>query len=408
MHFDALIVGGGHGGANAAMALRRLGFAGTIAIVSAERDWPYERPPLSKDYLAGDRPFERLLFRPDAFWAEKNIELLLGRKVVAIEPEAKAIELANGQRISYSVLIWSAGGRARRLSCKGHDLARVHSVRTRADVDALRSELAATQRVVVIGGGYIGLETASVLASLGKQVVIVELADRLLARVASRELSDFFVGQHRLHGVDIRLGAGVACIEEHNAAACGVRLADGELLPADVVIVGVGIDPCIEPLRAAGALCGAAGVRVDAYCLTSIRDVYAIGDCAEHPNVFAQGRFVRLESVQNATDQAAVAAQAVVGPPEPYTALPWFWSEQYDFRLQTVGLSSGYDRVVVRGNSEKPGFSLVYLKEGRVIALDCINNVKDYVQGRVLITSGATVAVERLADPSVPLKTLAG
>ncbi len=406
-HYDALIVGGGHGGASAAIALRRFGFAGSVAIVSAEPDPPYERPPLSKDYLAGERPFERMLFRPDQFWAEQKIDLLLGRDVKAVAPEVKRVQLAGGDSLSYGSLIWSAGGRARRLTCDGHDLARVHSVRSRADVDALRAELPTTQRVVVVGGGYIGLEAAAILAKLGKQVIVVELAGRLLARVASRELSDFLVAQHRGHGVDVLLGAAVACIEGSNGAASGVRLAGGRLLlPADMVIVGIGIDLCIEPMLDAGAAGGAGGVQVDEYCRTALPDVYAIGDCAAHPNRFAEGAFVRLESVQNATDQATVAARALTGAPEPYAAMPWFWSEQYDFRVQTVGLALGHDRVVVRGNPTAPGFSLLYLKAGRVVALDCVSNVKDYVQGRMLITSGKIVPPDQLADASVPLKSM--
>jgi len=407
-HYDALIVGGGHGGANAAIALRRFGFDGSVAIVSAELDPPYERPPLSKDYLAGERPFERLLFRPDAFWNGHRIELLPGREVTAVMPSGKTVGLAGGDTLSYGVLVWAAGGRARRLSCDGHDLARVHMVRSRADVDALRAELPSTERVVVIGGGYIGLEAASVLTKLGKQVVVVELADRLLARVAGRALSDFLVAQHRSRGVDVRLGASVLRIEGEAGAASGVRLGDGSFLPADMVIVGIGIDCCVGPLVAAGAAGGAGGVRVDEYCRTSLPDIYAIGDCAAHSNAFADGAEIRLESVQNATDQAAVAAKAIAGAPEPYAAIPWFWSEQYDFRVQTVGLALGHDQVVVRGDPGAPGFSLLYLKAGRVVALDCVGNVKDYVQGRLLITSGKIVPVDRLGEPSVPLKSLAG
>lgn len=406
-HYDALIVGAGHGGASAAIALRRFGFEGSVAIVSAEPDPPYERPPLSKDYLAGERLFERLLFRPDAFWPEQKINLLPGQEVVAIDAAAKTVTFAGGGGLSFGALVWAAGGRARRLSCDGHDLAGVHSVRSRADVDALRAELPTAKRVVVIGGGYIGLEAASVLTKLGKEVALVEAADRLLARVAGRDLSDFLLAQHRAHGVDIRLGASVACIEGQGGAACGVRLADGSLLPADMVIVGIGIDPCVEPLLAAGAAGGAAGVRVDELCRTSLAGIYAVGDCAEHPNLFAGGAFVRLESVQNATDQAGVAAKAIAGAPEPYAAVPWFWSEQYDFRLQTVGLALSHDQVVVRGDPDAPGFSLLYLKQGRVIALDCVGNVRDYVQGRILILSGKIVPPEQLADPTLPLKALA-
>jgi 3-phenylpropionate/trans-cinnamate dioxygenase ferredoxin reductase subunit len=404
--YDALIVGGGHGGASAAIALRRFGFEGTVAIVSMEPDLPYERPPLSKDYLAGERPFERMLFRPEAFWKEQKIELLLGREVTAIAAEERRVALADGARLSYGALIWSAGGSARRLSCTGHDLAGVHSVRSRADVDALRAELPGTGRVVVIGGGYIGLEAAAILTKLGKQVVVVEAADRLLARVASQPLSDFLLAQHRGHGVDVRLGATVDCIEEQNGAASAVRLADGSLIAADMVIVGIGIDPCITPLVAAGAEAASAGVRVDECCRTSLPHIFAIGDCAEHSNAFADGAFVRLESVQNATDQAAVAARAVMGAAEPYAAIPWFWSEQYDFRLQTVGLALGHDAIIVRGDPAVPGFSLLYLKEGRAIALDCIGNVKDYVQGRMLITSRQVIDPDRLADASVPIKSM--
>lgn len=405
-HYDVLIVGGGHGGANAAIGLRRVGFEGSIAILSDEPEPPYERPPLSKDYLAGERTFDRLLIRPNAFWAEQGVELLLGREAVAIDAEAHRLALFDGSKLSYNSLIWAAGGRARRLTCSGHDLKGVHSVRTRADTDALRDETAAANRVVVIGGGYIGLEAAAVLTKFGKQVTVLEAADKLLARVGSAPLSDFYANEHRKRGVDIRLNVTVECIEEADGVASGVRLADGSVLPADIVIVGIGINPSIGPLLAAGAEGGRGGVAVDEHCRTSLPDVYAVGDCVLFANPYAEGVRLRLESVQNATDQALVAAKAIAGALEPYNAIPWFWSEQYDFRLQTVGISMGHDQIVVRGSTDAPGFSLIYLKEGRVIALDCIGNVKDYVQGRLLITSGAIVPPERLADISVPLKAM--
>jgi 3-phenylpropionate/trans-cinnamate dioxygenase ferredoxin reductase subunit len=403
--YDILIVGAGHGGAQAALALRQQKFAGSIALLGNEPEPPYERPPLSKEYLSGEKPFERILIRPATFWAERDVTLLLGEQVVAVDAEAHRVTLADGATIGYGTLIWAAGGAPRRLACAGHSLAGVHSVRTRADVDAMMAELASTRRVVVIGGGYIGLEAAAVLAKLGKPVCVLEAADRVLARVAGEPLSRFYEAEHRSHGVEIRLGAQVDCIVESDGRACGVRMHDGEVIPADMVIVGIGIVPAVEPLLAAGAA-GGNGVNVDETCRTSLPDIYAIGDCAAHASDFAEGARIRLESVQNANDQANTAVRAILGDPQPYRAVPWFWSNQYDLRLQTVGLSTGHDEAVLRGDPAQRSFSLIYRRRGRVIALDCVNNVKDYVQGRALVLAGAAPDQALLADPSVPLKTL--
>ena len=404
-HFDILIVGGGHGGAQAAVALRQRKFAGTIAIVGDEPELPYERPPLSKDYLSREKEFERILIRPASFWADKEVAMLLGRRVTAVDPAAHRVTTADGATIGYGTLIWATGGSPRRLTCDGHDLAGVHAVRTRADVDRLMGELAATTRVVVIGGGYIGLEAAAVLSKLGKHVTVLEALPRVLARVAGEPLSRFYEAEHRAHGVEVRLDAMVAGLEERDGAVAGVKLADGEVLPCEMVIVGIGIVPSVEPLLAAGAA-GGNGVEVDAHCRTSLPDIYAIGDCAAHESGFAGGARIRLESVQNANDQATTVAKAITGEPAPYEAVPWFWSNQYDLKLQTVGLSTGHDQVVVRGDTGARSFSIVYLKEGRVIALDCVNATKDYVQGRALVLAGATIAPERLADAAVPLKEM--
>ncbi len=404
-HYDVLIVGGGHGGAQAAVALRQRKFAGTIAIVGDEPELPYERPPLSKDYLSREKEFERILIRPATFWADKQVDMLLGRRVVSVDPAAHQVTTADGATIGYGTLVWATGGSPRRLTVDGHDLTGVHAVRTRADVDKLMGELEATRRVVVIGGGYIGLEAAAVLAKLGKQVTVLEALPRVLARVAGEPLSRFYEAEHRAHGVEVRLGAMVAGLEERDGAVSGVKLADGETLPCEMVIVGIGIIPAVEPLIAAGAA-GGNGVDVDAHCHTSLPDVYAIGDCAAHESGFAGGARIRLESVQNANDQAMTMAKSVTGEPQVYDAVPWFWSNQYDLRLQTVGLSTGHDDVVVRGDIAARSFSIVYLKEGRVIALDCVNATKDYVQGRALVLNGAVIAPERLADASVPLKEI--
>jgi 3-phenylpropionate/trans-cinnamate dioxygenase ferredoxin reductase subunit len=403
--FEVLVVGAGHGGAQAAIALRQRGFAGGLCLVGDEPELPYERPPLSKEYLAGEKSFDRILIRPEAFWSEREVTLRLGARVTKVEPAGHVVTLSDGRTIAYGTLIWATGGSARRLSCQGHDLVGVHAVRNRADVDRLLAELANVDKVVVIGGGYIGLEAAAVLTKLGRQVVVLEAQDRVLARVAGTPLSAFYEAEHRAHGVDLRTGIQVACIEESDGAATGVRLADDSFIEAKLVIVGIGIDPEVEPLLTAGAE-GGNGVLVDEFCRTSLADVFAIGDCAAHPNRYAGGASVRIESVQNATDQATTVAKALTGAPEPYSAIPWFWSNQFDLRLQTVGLSIAHDRAVVRGSTAARSFSVVYLKEGRVIALDCVNATKDYVQGKALVMAGAVIDPGLLADGALPLKTM--
>ena len=378
--FDVLIVGGGHGGAQTAIALRQLGYAGSIALVGDEPHFPYERPPLSKDYLAGERVFERMLIRPPAFWAERSVAMRLGARVEAVDPQARTASLRDGTRLGYGALVWAAGGLPRRV-------AGAHAIRSRADVDRILAALPGVRRVTVIGGGYIGLEAAAVLATLGKHVTVLELEERVLSRVAGAPLSRFYEAEHRARGVDIRTG---------------VR---SDETGGDLVIAGIGIDAAVGPLKAAGAA-GENGVDIDDYCRTSLPHVYAVGDCAAHANRYAGGARIRLESVQNAHDQAIVAAKAIAGRPEPYAAIPWFWSNQYDLKLQTVGLFHGHDEIIVRGDPAERRFSLVYLRRGRVAALDCVNAVKDYVQGRKLIETGAEVDPAKLADPSVPLNEL--
>jgi 3-phenylpropionate/trans-cinnamate dioxygenase ferredoxin reductase subunit len=404
MNYDVLIVGAGHGGAQAAIALRQNKFEGTIALLGDEPELPYERPPLSKEYLSGEKAFERLLIRNAAFWEERRVTMLPGRTVTAVDPVVHQVT-ADGETIGYGQLIWATGGKPRRLSCDGHDLAGIHTVRTRADVDQMMAELDGVTRVAVIGGGYIGLEAAAVLAKLGKQVTVLEAQDRVLARVAGETLSRFFEAEHRAHGVDVRLGVQVEAIEGDDQVT-GVRLAGGEVIPAEMAIIGIGIIPAVEPLLAAGAT-GGNGVLVDDQSRTSLADIFAIGDCALHVNRYAADSAIRLESVQNANDQATVAAKTICGVDAGYDAVPWFWSNQYDLKLQTVGLSAGHDAVVLRGDPTARSFSLIYLRAGRVIALDCVNAVKDYVQGRKLVVEVLAPDPAALADISVPLKELA-
>jgi len=408
--YDVLIVGAGHAGAQAAIALRQRGFEGTIALLGDEASLPYERPPLSKEYLAGDKPFERILLRPASFWSDRLITLLPGCTVVAVDPDAHRVTTTTGGAIGYGTLIWATGGVPRRLSCMPPALTGVHSVRTRADVDRMIAEMPAVDRVVVIGGGYIGLEAAAVLTKLGKQVTVLEAQDRVLSRVTGEALSRFYEAEHRAHGVEIRTGVAVAGVEDAAGMVSGVRLGDGEVLACQMVIVGIGIVPAVAPLLAAGAACVGAdsggGVRVDDRCRTTLPDVFAIGDCAAHANAFAGGRVIRLESVQNANDQAAIVAKALTGVEEAYGAVPWFWSNQYDLKLQSVGLSTGHDLALLRGDPATRSFSVVYLKAGRVIALDCVNKTRDYVQGRALVVASARVEPALLADITVDLKTL--
>lgn len=403
--YDVLIVGAGHGGAQAAVVLRQQGFEGSIALVGDEPEIPYERPPLSKEYLSGEKSFERILIRPASFWADRNVEMLTGRRVAEVDPAGKTVTIAGGGTIGYGTLIWATGGTPRMLPCEGADLNGVHVVRTRADADAMMAALDSITDVVVVGGGYIGLEAAAVLSKFGKSVTVLEALPRVLARVAGEPLSRFYENEHRAHGVDVRLEARLDGFVGENSTVTGVRMADGDVIPAQMVIVGIGIIPAVGPLIAAGAN-GGNGVDVDHYCRTSLPDIYAIGDCAAHENGFCGGQRIRLESVQNANDQAATVAKAIMGDPQPYYAVPWFWSNQYDLRLQTVGLSTDHDDVVIRGDPAARSFSLIYLKGGRVIALDCVNATKDYVQGRKLVVEGLSPTREQLADAGTPLKEL--
>lgn len=407
-HADVVIVGTGHGGAQAAIALRQQGHEGSILMIGRDNAPPYERPPLSKEYLAGDKGFERIMIRPEKFWADKGIDLKLGAAVTAIDPQAHRLTLSDGSTVTYRKLIWSGGGDPRRLPVPGAVLPEVFYVRDKSDADAMMAALAGgPKRALVIGGGYIGLEAAAVLRKLGCEVTLVEMLDRLLARVAGEELSAFYAAEHRRQGVDVRLSTGVhAVLGEETGHVTGVRLDNGEEVACDMVVVGIGIVPAVAPLIAAGAA-GSNGVDVDFCCRTTLDDIYAIGDCAAHANPYADNAVIRLESVQNAHDMANTVAKAIMGEKEPYNALPWFWSNQYDLKLQTAGLSLGFDQTVLRGDPATRKFTVAYLKNGVPIAFDCVGTMKDYVQARKLLESGVgKIDPALLADPEVALKDL--
>lgn len=402
---DVVIVGAGHAGAQAALVLRQAGFTGTVTMIGRESEPPYERPPLSKEYFAREKSFEQLYIRPPRFWEEKDVSVKLGVEVTAIDAMSKLLTFADSSTFSYGKLIWATGGDPRKLTCAGANLAGVHAVRTRTDCDKLMLEIDdGVRNIVVIGGGYIGLEAAAVLTKLNCKVTLLEALPRVLARVAGPELSVFFEKEHRAHGVDLRTGIVVDSLQGESRVS-GVKLADGSVIPTEAVIVGIGIVAAVDPLLAAGAI-GGNGVEIDEFCRTSLPDVYAVGDCASFACDYAGGLVMRVESVQNANDQAACVARAICGELKPYRALPWFWSNQYDLKLQTAGISAGYEKAVLRGNPENRSFSVAYLKDGKFIAMDCVNAVKDYVQARKLIESGATLDIEKLPNMAVPLTDL--
>ena len=404
---DVVIVGTGHGGAQAAIALRQQGHEGSIMMIGREANPPYERPPLSKEYLAGDKTFERIMIRPEKFWADKDVELRLGSGVASIDWMRHSLTLSDGSEIGYRKLIWSGGADPRRLGIPGANLKGIFYVRDRRDADGMMEALeAGAKRAVVIGGGYIGLEAAAVLRKLDCDVTVVEMQDRLLARVAGKPISDFYAEEHTRQGVDIRLSQGVSEVIGEDGKVTGVLLENGETIPCDMVIVGIGIVPAVAPLIAAGAA-GSNGVDVDVFCRTTLDDIFAIGDCAAHANPFANSAVIRLESVQNANDMANTVAKAIMGDKQPYNALPWFWSNQYDLKLQTAGLNIGYDDTILRGDPETRKFTVVYMKEGRPIAFDCVGTMKDYVQGRKLLEKGADkIDPAVLADTDVQIKEM--
>ncbi len=400
--FDVVIVGTGHAGAQAAISLRQMGFDGSIAMVGEEAHPPYERPPLSKDVLSGERSFERILIRPESFWQDKRIDRIANARVSAVDPVRRSIGAENGRQIGFGALVWAAGGSARRLTAVPAGARNVHVVRARADVEAVMVALPGVAHVTVVGGGYIGLEAAAVLRTLGKAVTLLEAGERVLGRVTGEALSRFYEAEHRRQGVDLRVRSKIDAVAVKDGAVASVRTADGDTFRTDMVIVGIGIDPNVAPLREAGADI-ADGVRVDEFCRTSLPGIYAVGDCAAHANRFAGEGDIRLESVQNANDQAKTAAAHLVGQPRPYDALPWFWSNQYDLKLQTAGLSGRHDDAIVRGDPASRSFSVAYLRGERLIAIDAVNRVKDFVQAKPLILDRCAVDRTLLANPATPL-----
>ncbi|MGJ5208374.1 NAD(P)/FAD-dependent oxidoreductase [Bradyrhizobium sp. HKCCYLR20261] len=397
-----VIVGAGHAGFQLATSLRQAGFADPIHLINDEPHLPYQRPPLSKAYLKGTGGPETLMFRPQKFYADQTIDLVYDR-VVVVHRDQRKVLLASGKTLDYGHLVFATGARNRLLDIPNANLPAVRYLRILDDSEALRSLLGDAKRVVVIGAGFIGLEFAATARIKGLEVDVLELGARVMARAVTAEISDYFQKQHAEAGVRIHLGVQSTSIEADGTKVTGVSLSDGRHIPADLVVVGVGVLPNVE-LAAEAGLQVASGIVVDEYLLTSDPHISAIGDCA----LFKSPRFggtLRLESVQNATDHARCVAARLTGDVKPYDGQPWFWSDQANDKLQIAGLTTGYDQVVLRGDPAQKAFSAFCYKEGRLVGIESVNRAGDHMFGRKLLAAGGTIDPAKAADLNFDLKS---
>ena len=395
-----VIIGAGHAAGQAAASLRQAKFEGSITIIGDEAHVPYQRPPLSKQYLAGTQVADKVYLRAEKFYADKDIQLMLDTRATQIDPGTKTINLDNGETIAYEKLLISTGSRPRKLSIEGSDLSGIHYLRTMDDVDGLRADVKPGANLVIVGGGYIGLEVAAVGIELGMNVHVLEMEERILQRVTTPEMSAYYHKLHSDRGVHIHTQTGVTGFSG-NGKVENVLCGD-ESFAADIVIVGIGIIPNIEIAEEAGIHCDN-GIVVDDHCCTSDPDIYAAGDCTNHPNPLMNKR-LRLESVPNAMDQARVSTANMLGDDKVYAAIPWFWSDQYELKLQMVGFSADGDSQVLRGDMENHQFAIFYLKDGKVVAADAVNSPKEFMLCKQLVGKPADPA--QLADPETDLKSL--
>ncbi|MDH3577149.1 MAG: FAD-dependent oxidoreductase [Gammaproteobacteria bacterium] len=399
-----VIAGAGHAAGQLGATLRQQNFEGQIVLVGDESYLPYQRPPLSKGFLAGKMSAERLHLKADNFYDDHQIEVKLQTRITAIDRDKKTLEIEDGEDIAYDKLVLALGSRVRELPVEGANLKGVYYLRSIDDVEQIRPEMDVGRRLVIIGAGYIGLEAAAVARSLGLDVTVIEMADRVMARVVSPEISDFYQIEHTSKGVKLRLSSGAASLRGKKRVK-RVEITGGEEIRADFVIVAVGILPNTELAEQAG-LDVDDGIIVDDRCITSDKDVYAVGDCTSHPNDI-YGRRLRLESVHNAIEQAKTAANNLCGIETHYAQVPWFWSDQYDLKLQIAGLSEGYDDVVIRGNPADRSFACLYLKDNRLIATVAVNAPRDFVQSKALIAAHTVLSADKLADSAISLKDIA-
>jgi len=397
-----VIVGAGQAGFQVAASLRTEGYEGAIALIGDEPNLPYQRPPLSKGFMSGKQDIEATALRPAAFYESHRIDLMMGAKVSEIDRAGRAVHLASGPNVPYEALVLALGARNRTLPVERAELDGICYLRSDVEAIDIRQRLEHARDIVVIGGGFIGLELAAAARTLGKSVRVVELQSRLMPRVVSPILSDFYRDLHANQGVEISLNVALSETVGYEGKVSEIVLSDGAVCPADLVLVGIGVVPNTELALDAG-LTVSNGIVVDEYLRTEDESVYAVGDCANHPNPFATGR-VRIESVQNAVDQAKCIAAAIVGRAKNYRAVPWFWTDQFDIKLQMAGLSGGYGQVVTRGEPESRKFSVFYFRDGQLAAVDSVNRPADHLAARKLIGAGTAITPEQAADLSVDLK----
>lgn len=400
-----VIVGAGQAGYQTAESLRQDGFLGPITLIGSEAHAPYQRPPLSKAYLLGETDAHRVQFRAMDYYAQHGIDLRTSLDVTAIDRQAKQVHLSDGSQLAYDKLVLATGARVRQLPVPGAELAGVFTLKTLDDVDAIAARLAQAQNVAVIGAGFIGLEFAAVARKLGKDVTVLEAASRIMGRVVHPDLSAYFTRYHQERGVKIHGDAAVSALSGTDAVE-SVVLADGSQIAADLVVVGIGVIANVELATQAGIACDN-GIVVDEYCRTSDPDIYAAGDVASYRHPFA-GSLVRLESVQNAADQGRTIAAHVTGKARPYATVPWFWSDQFDLKLQMVGLIAGCDRVVLRGDMGSNKFSLFHYRGDELRAVDSVNKPADHITGRKLLAAGISPTPQQAADEAFKLNTLLG
>lgn len=399
-----VVIGAGQAAFALAAKLRALKDERPITIIGAEDVLPYQRPPLSKKYLMGEMVFDRLLYRDEAWYRDNSIEIIFPIKVTSIEPDSKLVRLEDGRKIAYGTLVIATGAEPRRLpEHLGGTLDGVLTVRSKADADRLSAEIKPQRKLLVVGGGYIGLEAAAVARHFGLEVCLIEMADRILSRVASAETAVIMRDIHQHHGVDIREKTGITrLIGSDEGRVIGAELADGSVLEADIVILGIGVTPNDHLARDAGINCNN-GIVVDEFSRTSAPDIFALGDCCLLP---FNGQLVRLESVPNAVDQAESLGAYLVGAAQPYQPKPWFWSDQYDVKLQIAGFNAGYDETILRQGARDGAWSIWYFRDGQLIAVDAINDAKAYVTGKKLLDSGKNADRALIADPTTDLKML--
>ena len=399
---DIILVGAGQAAAQCAESLRRKGYRGAVTLIGCETHLPYQRPPLSKKYLAGELGLDRMLLKHQQFFDEQNIHVRLGVTVTAIDRAAHRIQLHDGAELPYAQLVLATGASVRKLSLPGSEAKGVYYLRDLADADRLRAAVVAGQRAVIVGGGYIGLEVSATLRHQGMAVTVLEMADRVMNRAVAEPISRYYEAEHRSHGVEIRLGARLAGFESNASGEVTAALTSDGSVAADLVVIGVGVAPNESLARDAGLACDN-GIVTDEYCRTSDPNILAIGDCANHPSL-RYGSRVRLESVDNAFEQANTAAANLTGQSQAHDKVPWFWSDQYHHKLLIVGLSQGYDQLILRGHPEAHSFSCCYLKAGELIAIDTVNMAKDQMAARKLIAQRVRPDPIKLADISIALK----